>query len=87
MKIESWGTAGYIQNHGGDQAVPSIIAGGGWNNYQFDVTIDPAATGMKLVPVWGDGGSYGFDNMAVFPAPATMALLGLGGLLLRRRKA
>lgn len=86
MKIESWGSGGYIQNHGGDMAVPAIIAGGGWNNYEFTVTLDAAATGVKLVPVWGDGGSYGFDNLSVVPEPATMALLGLGGLLLRRRK-
>ncbi len=86
MKIESWNGATYLQNHGGDQAVPSIIPGGGWNTYEFTVTLDAAANGVKLVPVWGDGGSYGFDNLSVVPEPATMALLGLGALVLRRKK-
>jgi hypothetical protein len=38
---------------------------------------------------WHDGvaGSIQFDNASVVPEPTTMALLGLGGLLLRRRKA
>jgi hypothetical protein len=35
----------------------------------------------------GDGGGAAwFDNITLVPEPATMALLGLGGLLLRRRK-
>ena len=35
----------------------------------------------------GIGGSIQFDNASVVPEPATFALLGLGGLLLRRRRA
>ena len=34
----------------------------------------------------GVGGATHFDNASVVPEPASMALLGLGGLLLRRRR-
>jgi len=34
----------------------------------------------------GIGGALYFDNVSVVPEPATLTLLGLGGLLLRRRK-
>jgi len=33
-----------------------------------------------------DGGNFYFDNIQLVPEPATMLLLGLGGLILRRRK-
>jgi hypothetical protein len=35
----------------------------------------------------GIGGALYFDNVSVTPEPATMLLLGLGGLLIRRKQA
>jgi hypothetical protein len=34
----------------------------------------------------GVGGSVWFENAVLTPEPATLTILGLGGLLLRRRK-
>ena len=51
-----------------------------------------AVTGriVLLIVDWqetGVSGALNFDNASIVPEPATMALLGLGGLLIRRRKA
>ena len=57
-----------------------------------DSIIAPAGTSygriVLMVVDWHDGigGAINFDNASVVPEPATLALLGLGGLLLRRRK-
>ena len=44
---------------------------------------------VLMVVDWHDGiaGAIQFDNASVTPEPTTIALLGLGGLLLRRRRA
>jgi hypothetical protein len=44
---------------------------------------------VLLIADWqetGVSGALNFDNASVVPEPATLALLGLGGLLIRRRR-
>lgn len=60
------------------------------------MTIDNSAAGASLMTInlfmwdqngWGTGkGIVRWDNISVVPEPATLALLGLGGLLLKRRR-
>jgi len=80
---------------------PTMEAGGeSWNEFSF--TLDTLGNGaaavgasqidvkfMAMSSALGDYGDWGFmlvDDMALTPEPATIALLGLGGLLLRRKR-
>lgn len=81
IKLESWDTA-HLHNSGDMK----VLITNSWATYTWDYTIHADATGMKIVPLWGSGASVGYDNIGVIPEPATLVLLGLGGLFLRRRK-
>ena len=63
LKLESWGPAGKI-NDTGDMR-PATWSTNGWSTYTFTYTIAPAATGIKVVPLWGERSSVGFDNLGV----------------------
>ena len=86
LKLESWDT-GHISNTGD---VPASGQSSSWATYTWNYTIDPAATSLKLVPLWGPGSVVGFDNLGVVvPEPASIGLLSLAGLMIatrRRRK-
>lgn len=78
---------GYVESDhfgqpGYDQGLP-------WSNYSVTGTA-PAGTALVRVMLgtYGEGGTARFDNavLEVVPEPVTFALLGLGGLFLRRRR-
>lgn len=73
VKIESWTSGGGLSNSG-DQRVTST--GTGWASYSYQYTIDPAATHIKIVPLWTPNETVGFDNIgvnntAIVPPPPT----------------
>jgi hypothetical protein len=65
--------------HAGNPPLISIVAG-----IQFDADIT-AVNGGQLQILTEDLGTV-LDTVTVVPEPATMLLIGLGGLFLRRRK-
>ena len=64
LKLESWGPSGKISDSG--NLYPTLIGDGTtWQTYTFPYTIDPAATGLKIVPLWGPNSAVGYDNIGV----------------------
>ena len=82
IKLESWGSGANI-SYTPDMTAPITSE---WATYSWDYTIAAGADALKFVAIWGGGASVGYDNLSIVPEPATMALLGLGALVLRRKK-
>jgi hypothetical protein len=64
VKIESWGPGGQIFPNSGDMR-PATWTTNGWATYAFTYTIQPGATGIKVVPLWGVNSTVGYDNFRV----------------------
>ena len=90
LKMESWGGGAKLD----ELEVPIAGITESWANYSMNYTIAAGTDHIKLVVGTSTGwaapnavpSSYGFDNITLIPEPASLALLGLGGLLLRRRR-
>ena len=68
LKLE-WQGAGDT----GDIRLPYL--GAGWQTYTFPVIIPAGATGYKVVPLWGNNSSVGFDNIGYESVPYFVAPL------------
>lgn len=53
----------------GDLFPPLIGTGSTWETYEFEVTLPPTATAIKLVGLWGAGSIVGYDNFFYDPTP------------------
>ena len=66
IKVESW-TAGGFLSDSGDQRVTTTTTG--WEGYTLNYPINPAATHIKIVPLWTPNETVGFDNIGVNNTP------------------
>ncbi len=71
LKVESWGPSGVLDNSGDMRPSTSGHNTAAWETYSFTYTVNPAATGLKIVPLWGPGSVVGYDNLGVVVVGAT----------------
>lgn len=57
----------------GDLFPPVIGSGATWETYEFEVTLPPSATAIKVVGLWGAGSIVGYDNFFFDPTPLVVA--------------
>ncbi len=62
LKIESW-AGGVMLSDSGEISAGSQSAA--WATYAFPVTLNAAATGIKVVPITGTASQIGYDNLGV----------------------
>lgn len=62
LKIESWGPTGKISDSG-DMRNGSASAS--WTTFAYTYHVNPAATGLKLVGLWGNASTNLYDNVRV----------------------
>ncbi len=71
LKIESW-AGGVLLSDSGDISAGSQSAA--WATYSFPVTLNAAATGIKVVPVVGASSQIGYDNLGVVVPNSPLAV-------------
>jgi beta-glucanase (GH16 family) len=73
LKIESW-AGGVMLSDSGEISAGAQSAS--WVTYAFPVTLNAAATGIKVVPIAGGGSPVGYDNIGVIVSnsPLTVSI-------------
>ena len=87
--VSSYGLAAITAGAGVPWSEGTDVDASLWFTYDLDVptsTLDGTVIPVDLLSGWGTVVSSLDVTVTVIPEPITMALLGLGGLLLRRRK-
>lgn len=80
------GPGGYMEVALGGVGVDPGVPLDSWQQMSLTFAANAGFDGSQVqVFLQGSGGSY-VDNVSLVPEPATMMLLGLGGLLIRKRK-
>ncbi len=75
------------EDHTVELAEASGTAGLSWEQVGLAYTATAADAGKKIgIKIWGDE-EVSFDDVSLIPEPATLGLLGLGALMLRRKRS
>gem|GEM_PF-6614215 len=75
------------EDHTVELAEASGTAGLSWEQVGLTYTATAADAGNKIgIKMWGDE-EVSFDDVSLVPEPATLGLLGLGALMLRRKRS
>lgn len=72
-----------------DRELLTWASGSGWGAFSTDITVPQGLNVSQLnvtFSVEAAPGAVGIDQVSLVPEPLTLSLLGLGGLLLRRRR-